>query len=179
MPIDHGAAVRAFFALWPEEAARSATMAAARSMHAVLGGRLTRADSLHLTLVFLGDVPVARLEALARVGAGVAFEPFVLALDRAGCWPHNGIGWLAPAAVPPPLSALVGALRARVEALGVEAERRAYVPHVTVVRKARCAPLPMLAPIEWRVRDFVLVRSTLAPGGSAYEIIGRWPAAFE
>jgi 2'-5' RNA ligase len=57
-------------------------------------------------------------------------------------------------------------------------DTRPFNPHVTLVRKAECAPLPDSTPIiDWQVEDFVLVRSTLAPDGSRYETIGRWPLA--
>jgi hypothetical protein len=35
--------------------------------------------------------------------------------------------------------------------------------------------MPKLDPIDWPVRDFVLVRSVTGAGRSDYEVIGRWP----
>jgi 2'-5' RNA ligase len=32
-------------------------------------------------------------------------------------------------------------------------------------------------PIVWPVSEFTLVESTLARGGSRYDIVGRWPAS--
>jgi 2'-5' RNA ligase len=60
--------------------------------------------------------------------------------------------------------------------LGLRAEERPYVPHVTLLRNARRAPARnTFSPIDWRAREFVLVESVAANGGSGYEVIARWP----
>jgi 2'-5' RNA ligase len=80
--------------------------------------------------------------------------------------------------MPEPLLSLVDSLRGRLQESGFRVEHRPYAAHVTVVRKARCAPIRLtLAPIEWRVDAFVLVRSELNAGGSRYTTLGRWPDA--
>jgi 2'-5' RNA ligase len=104
---------RVFFALWPDDTVRRALSDCGEALYRQVGGKLTRAESVHLTLLFLGDVPVARVEALQAVGAGAAFEPFTLRLDRVGCWKHNQIAWAAPSRMPPALGQLVQALGAR------------------------------------------------------------------
>jgi 2'-5' RNA ligase len=79
---------------------------------------------------------------------------------------------------PPALLELVGQLELRLTAAGIAFDRRPYVPHITLLRKADCNPgieNPALAPIRWPARDFVLVRSSLRSGGALYEQMGRWP----
>ena len=145
-------------------------------MHRVVGGRRTRDDSIHLTLAFVGDVDSVRLAELLAPPAGVTVSRFTLKLDRWGCWPRNGIAWVAPSRVPDPLRELVAGMDAWLRDAGFEMDVRPFNPHVSLVRKAQCAPLPDSTPsIEWQVEDFVLVRSALAPDGSRYETIGRWP----
>jgi 2'-5' RNA ligase len=101
---------------------------------------------------------------------------FTLTLDCWGCWPRNGIAWVGPSRVPDPLLQLATGMEVWSRDAGFEMDARPFTPHATLVRKAQCAPLPDSAPsIEWQVEDFVLVRSTLGPDGSRYEIIGRWP----
>jgi 2'-5' RNA ligase len=167
------ALARVFFALWPDAATRSLLGQAARRMHQGLGGRRTRDDSIHLTLAFIGNVSVQRLPELA-VPPLHDLKPFTLSLDRCGCWPHNGIGWIVPSQVPDPLQRLVFAMEGWLRGAGFALEERPYRPHVTLVRKAECVPLMQdIAPIIWRVEEFVLVRSVLEPEGSRYQTIGR------
>ena len=145
-------------------------------MHRVVGGRRTGDDSIHLTLAFVGDVDSVRLAELLAPPADLTVNPFTLTLDRWGCWPRNRIAWVAPSRVPDPLQELIAGMEAWLLGSGYEMDARPFNPHVTLVRKAHCAPLPEPAPcMEWKISDFVLVRSTLAPDGSRYEIIGRWP----
>ena len=149
-------------------------------MHKRLSGRLTRQESIHLTLVFLGDVGPDRLTSAREAAAGAPFEPFSLSIERPGCWPHNRVAWLAPRTTPQALLALVQSLEGRLGEAGFRFEARPYAPHITVLRKARCAPLDMrLEPIAWAVRHFVLVRSRLDAAGSRYSVIGRWPEQSE
>jgi RNA 2',3'-cyclic 3'-phosphodiesterase len=167
---------RVFFALWPDAGTRGALAQAARRMHGALHGRRTRDDSIHLTLAFIGDVRAERLQVLTAPPVMAGVGPFTLTLDRCGCWPRNGIGWIAPSQIPDEVGRLVSAMEDWLRGVGFAIEERPYSPHVTLIRKARCVPLPeAIAPITWRAEDFVLVRSVLETDGSRYETIGRWP----
>ena len=166
---------RVFFALWPGESVRAALHDQGRRLHAGLAGRLTRAASIHMTLLFLGEVAETRLDALHAAAAGVSIEPFSLLLERTACWRHNRIAWVGPVRIPPALEDLVAQLRARVDQAGFAFDRKPFAAHVTLVRNANCRPLDdTIQPIEWAVRDFVLVRSAREAGGSDYAVIGRW-----
>lgn len=166
---------RVFFALWPDAATRGLLGQAARRMHHVLGGRRTRDDSIHLTLSFIGDVGVQRLPELA-VPPLQDLKSFTLILDRCGCWPRNGIGWMAPSQIPDQLRLLVAAMEDWLRGVGFALEERPYRPHVTLLRNAQCVPLEeAIEPITWRAEEFVLVRSVLEPEGSRYQTVGRCP----
>jgi RNA 2',3'-cyclic 3'-phosphodiesterase len=168
--------LRVFYALWPDRSVNSALARTAQRMHSAVSGLLTRDDSIHLTLAFVGNVDSARLGELLGPPAELTVARFTLTLDRWGCWPRNGVAWVAPSRVPDPLRRLVAGMEAWLRDVGFELDVRPFNPHVTLVRRAQCAPLPDSTPsIEWQVADYVLVRSTLAPAGSRYEIIGRWP----
>lgn len=171
---------RVFFALWPDAPLRDALHDAGRRLHAALNGRLTRAPSIHLTLLFLGTVAEARLDALREAASTVSVEPFSMSLDRAACWRHNRIAWVGPSNPPQALEDLVSRLRRRVEEAAFDFDRKPFAAHVTLVRNAHCGPsLAPVAPIAWDVRGFVLVRSRLDAGGSRYEVIGRWEEGLE
>jgi RNA 2',3'-cyclic 3'-phosphodiesterase len=170
--------VRLFFAVWPEPPVQVQLAHQGRELQRLVGGKPTRQESIHLTLAFLGDVHLARVDDLLGVGTRAAFEPFAFALDTAGCWGHNGVAWVAPRVTPAPLLSLVASLASALLDRGFRVDERPYAAHVTVVRKARCRPIDVrLTPVEWQVHDFVLVRSELDAGGSRYTIIGRWPPA--
>lgn len=167
---------RVFFALWPDDAVRRHLHETGVALQARAGGRLTRAASIHMTLVFIGEVAIADLAELSQRAAGVALAPFSMRLDVTDCWPHNRIAWVGPQAVPAALIDLVERLRAALDGSPFEFDRKPFAAHVTLLRNARCArALQTVAPVDWRVRDFVLLRSTMDAGGAAYEMIGRWP----
>jgi 2'-5' RNA ligase len=142
----------------------------------VAGGRATRAESIHLTLAFLGATDPARLAELREVAGGVQTRPFALVLDQAGYWKHNRIAWAGASAVPPALDGLVSSLRGALGDARFPFDPKPFVPHVTLVRNARPGfATPQFAPIVWGVEEFVLVESATQPRGSAYAIAGRWP----
>ena len=129
---------------------------------------------MHMTLLFLGDVLEEHLQHLAA-SASIPFTPFAMTVDTAGCWSHNGLAWLAPSVTPPELSRLVSELIRAIDIAGFDVERRPFAPHITVVRKAKCATLDRaVLKLEWRVAEYVLVRSVRNMDGSVYSVIGRW-----
>lgn len=167
--------LRLFFALWPDEDTRRALERTGKSLHRFWNGRRMRAETLHLTLVFLGAVPASRLPALLEVAAAVRAGPFMLRLDRSGCWARNRIGWLGAAMVPGELERLVAGLQAGLEAAAFAFDRRAFVPHVTLLRKVWCREAPDCQAIEWPMDNFALVESYPTEQGAQYRVLGQWP----
>ena len=168
--------LRLFFALWPGAATRSALHARALALNAECGGRVMRRDTIHLTLVFLGDTPAHELDRLQALAAQLDGQRFAFALDRVGSWKRNRILWSGPSSVPPALAELGRALGGRLRAAGFTLEERAFAPHVTLVRNAGAAPAEaQVAPLAWEVDDFALVASERRAAGARYRTIGRWP----
>jgi len=168
--------MRVFFALWPDAATRSALDQLGRDMHALCGGRRTRAESIHLTLAFLGEVEETRVAELQAMAAQLQSGACDFELSRLGWWRQNRIAWVAPESVPQALTDLVNELQSQLQTAGYKRDTRAYLPHVTLLRNADCPePLATMQPMQWAVRDFVLVKSIMTEHGPAYEIIGRWP----
>ena len=130
---------------------------------------------LHMTLLFLGNIPETRLENLRTAAARVTGAAFTLRFDRCACWRHKRLAWAGCSEPPLPLLTLAGKLAERLGEEGLPIELRDFVAHVTLVRKARCVPLPEFEPFDWPVKDFVLVESKLLPQGARYTLIGRWP----
>lgn len=178
---------RVFFALWPDAPAAARLHAIAQHWHDYLGGRVTRLDTLHSTLVFIGDISAQRLPELSQAATEVQKPGFDLEFDQAGCWRHNRIAHLGMRQMPHALQALQSDLARRLQELNFSIEKRTYTPHITLLRKADCAvdwseiesggakENPATEPVGWTVRDFVLVKSSMSANGSRYEQIGRWP----
>jgi 2'-5' RNA ligase len=161
-----------FFALWPdaETRARLAEMALAAAHRS--GGRATSAEKLHLTLVYLGPTSPEVLEAVRRAASALRADPFSLVLDQLGWWRHNRIAWLGASRMPPALSSLQAELHARVGAAGATLDTRAYVPHITLVRKANQGlSQESVPPLVWRAEHFCLAQSA----SSRYLVLDSWP----
>jgi len=169
-----GEYARLFFALWPDAGLVSELSNIAKNFAERAGGRATRPETLHLTLAFLGDVPVARIAELRQLAGAITAPAFDLMLEQAGIWQHNRIFWLG-CATPPALGSLVATLDGRLGDAGfrVRGAGHHFVPHLTMARKVDnlLAPLPATLRISWPCRHFVLVRSCLSAAGPAYETI--------
>lgn len=175
-----GERLRLFFAL-PLPPDLATTLAAqAASLAGEYGGRPVPAANLHLTLLFLGDVAAARLPALslAANSAAEAWRPFALRLDRFDCWPGQRLLWAGLASAAPELIDFAARLRSTVEKAGfpLPEPERAFVPHLTLVRKLARAPqdLPPLQLPAWPVTGFELLASTRSPAGASYLRLGAW-----
>lgn len=168
---------RVFFALWPDAAERRQLAAWQAPLKRLCGGRAMRRETLHNTLVFLGDVEHYVLEVLQRAAQEVSGEGFELCFDTARYWAHNRIVHAAPSHVPPQLAQLVDALGARLDAHRFRFDRRACQPHVTLLRNAHWsdATLPAMPPVTWRIRDFALVQSVPHDGLADYRVLARFP----
>ncbi len=160
---------RLFFALWPDATVREALDAAGK---AVLGKRIKRvsAANLHITLAFAGSVSDDVAACLSEQAAGLRLPPFSLEIDHCGVWPRPRIAWIGPAHSPPELMDLVGALRIVFATCGLQAETRAYQPHVTLARKISKLPVNarLPSPVPWSIRSFSLVESVTEPNGVRY-----------
>ena len=172
----NGEALRLFFALWPEAAVKARLDAAAGRLHEQMGGVRMRPETLHLTLVFVGELAPERLPEMQALAANIVVEKFEVLFDRADCWRHNRIARLGASQSPAALLELVGQLESRMDRAGIRFDRRPYVPHITLLRKAECAaPDPAPEPISWLARDFVLLDSVSRTGEARYALRGRWP----
>ena len=167
--------LRLFFALWPDDATRDALNRTGKWLHQHWGGRRMRADTLHITLAFLGSTPVEQLDLLATCADAVKTDAFELVLDQAGYWRHNRIGWFGASQTPPQHFELVGALNAALQAVGFSVDARPHVPHVTLLRHSAGGEVPECIPVHWPINEFVLVASRTEPDGAHYDVIRRWP----
>jgi 2'-5' RNA ligase len=169
------AAGRFFFAIWPDATALNALDAAARLGAEHCAGRYVGRDNLHMTLAFVGAASSDQLATLHEVGARVRAAPFEMLLDHLGWWPHNRVFWVGCRTVPSRQRRLFADLSETLAATGFPPDMRPPVPHVTLLRQARCNALPALAAeIRWPAREFALVESCSPASGVRYRTLARW-----
>ena len=173
---------RLFVALRPPRPIRDLLRAA---MHGISAARWQDDDQLHLTLRFIGEVDRHRAEDIAAA-LGALHAPAITAriagvglFDRRGA-PHMIWAGVEPLAQLAALQRKIDQLLARV---GVEAETRAFMPHVTLARLNRSAgPVAPflalhsdLASAPFVFDHFILYESEMGHGGSRYHPVARYP----
>jgi RNA 2',3'-cyclic 3'-phosphodiesterase len=165
-----------FFAFWPPEDALQALDDLAIDAAKLCGGRRMQRDSLHMTLAFIGSVSPSQLADLREIASRIEGEVFDLQVDRMGYWPHNRIVWAGCSRVSSRQRRLFDVLTVQLAEAGFVLDGHPFVPHVTLLRNARCGNLPELAhPIYWPVSEFVLVESRLQSSGARYRLLDCWP----
>jgi 2'-5' RNA ligase len=173
--VDRGERVRLFCALRLPAAALDRIV---RWQRHVFGGtngvRVSARDQLHVTLAFLGGRPVAEVESIAselREAAAAVAPPLIAACRYRET---RSVGMLVCDDEDGRAGTLAADLQERLERLGVyERERRAWLPHVTVVRfRQRPRLQPPLPALESVVTSEVAVyMSVLRPSGAQYEVL--------
>lgn len=171
--------MRLFIALRPPAPVRAMLLDA---MEAVAPARWQDDDQLHVTLRFIGDVDPRRAEDVAAALASVHAP--VPEVRIAGAGRFTGTLWAGVA----PHDALA-ALHRKVDhacvRAGLQPERRAYLPHVTLARFARSARSDPtierwiathagLSSEPFALTHLILYESTLGRGGAQYEALARW-----
>jgi len=138
------------------------------------GVRVLGREQLHVTLAFLGSRPTGELDAIAAElrGAAHAAEPATLTVK--GYRETRSVGMLELEDEGGRAASLAVDLHERLERLGVyERERRAWLPHLTVIRfrqRPRLQPsLPDLEPFV--TSEAAVYMSTLRPSGAQYSVL--------
>ena len=154
-------------------------------MGGVVGARWQNAEQLHLTLRFVGEVDRHIAADLAASLGAIRQPPFQIALDGIGSFARRGGGsavlW---AGVTPhdELKALNKKVEQACQRAGLEAERRAYSPHITLARlKSGAGPIRHLIEADgglasepFTVESFWLYESLLTPEGAIYSPVERY-----
>jgi 2'-5' RNA ligase len=146
-----------------------------------------REENLHLTLKFLGETAVTKVEALSRATQHAAdqFSPFEIIIGGCGAFPSSGqprVLWLGIADLTNNLSTLSRCLEDECAKAGFLRESRPFSPHLTVARLRQPHGAHRLAEVHReigfdsipaKVRELCLVRSELRSEGSRYTVIAR------
>lgn len=167
---------RVFFALWPGADMRQALHAVAEGYALPCAARVMRAEGLHLTLLYIGEVELSRLAALLQAAATVSTAAFWLEISQLKFWQHNKIGYATARHVALPLTRLVVALAHAVQAAGFPLAASEFQAHITLLRKVQHGFAPQtISPLCWWVDSFVLIESVGTGEDLRYEILAQWP----
>jgi 2'-5' RNA ligase len=180
--------IRSFIAIRLDEK----TVAALRKAQSLLrnrpagqAARWGRAEDIHLTLKFLGDVPADAIPEIAEAlrVACAASAPFAVTLAGLGCFPNcrqPRVIWVGIKETTA-LRNLQSAVEEVMNDLGYAPEERAFSPHLTLARVERNAKPKEVAALGLEVEraglgeiatvhveSVYLIRSDLRPAGPIY-----------
>jgi 2'-5' RNA ligase len=150
-------------------------------------GRLADPETFHVTLAFLGEEPVERVEAAHEALEGLSAAPFPIRLDGLGSFGGREARVLFAAVAPSePLAALHRKVRSLLHGAGIMPGHERFRPHVTLARfRPGQGDDPGLARFLARhvgfgstpfpVPEVVLYRSHLTSGGAIHEALAEYP----
>lgn len=147
----------------------------------------TKAEQLHVTLRFVGDVPDDQLDALSVRLEKVQVAPFILPIEGIGTFPPGRpprILWIGTGSGHPRLFQLRQRVDDALLASGLQLDVRTFHPHVTLARSTEDAAAAVthwththrdLAAPPFRVEAFDLYASELGPEGAVHTLKHRFP----
>ena len=183
--------MRLFVALQISEEMRAAVAALGRELKPLDDSwKWARAENLHVTLKFLGEIPSDKLESVRQALRGVQGEwPMEVEFCRLGFFPSERrprVLWAGMKA-PPTLSALAMAIDSALAKVGVPKDEREFTPHLTLARSKaeRAAPKLREALAKYSAREFGtmnasafhLIGSKLKSTGPEYTTLESFPGA--
>ena len=175
---------RLFLALTLPAPVRDALAVLARPMPGV---SWTRPEQLHVTLRFLGDVPVEKIEPMIARLANVRVGSFILPIEGPGTFPSNRaprILWIGVGAGHPRLFQLRQRVDDALLASGLQLDVRTFHPHVTLARCNETAASVVAHLLHdhrdfsappFRVEAFDLYASELKSSGAVHVLKQRFP----
>jgi RNA 2',3'-cyclic 3'-phosphodiesterase len=142
-------------------------------------------DNLHLTLRFIGEVERPLANDVAAALGRIRFEPFALRLKGIGKFEQRNGGALWAGVEPrEPVAALAAKVERACVSAGLEPERRAFHPHITLARWKRGNAGAVEAFVRrnsdlssdpFGVDRFILFESKLSRHGAHYIEVAGYP----
>jgi len=148
-------------------------------------GGWTRPENIHLTIKFLGNIPVSDVRKLSRAAAQAvkSLAPFKLTAELCGAFPTHGplrVLWIGITDSSAYLAGLYERLDEECAAVGFPRETRPFHPHLTLARIRHAANARALGaahraldfqPSEFEVTELLVIRSELGKGASKYTTV--------
>lgn len=152
--------------------------------------RWTKPGNIHLTLKFLGDVQISRIDRITSslMDIGGRFSPFTMSLAGMGAFPNPRkprIVWVGVEKGADTLVEIANSIEASMKQLGFPKEKRPFRPHLTVGRIRQLKnPESMTKALEqsevgelgeFAVEKVSFIKSQLDPAGSIYTTLVEAP----
>lgn len=145
-------------------------------------------ENLHLTLVFLGEVPEPQAQDLHDALSTFHAPAMSLKVEGFGLFGGDRPRLVHAALRPDPmLMDLQSRLTAQARRAGIQPEARRYIPHITLGRfppqrgadalRLESAVALTAFRAEFRAREITLFRSDRSPHGSVYSALATYPLA--
>lgn len=149
--------------------------------------------NIHLTLHFLGDIPVSQTDRVINLlqTATAQIKPFSLQLTGLGCFPNlhrPRVIWTGVQGQTAPLNKLYQTLGKSLKAIDFSPDNRPYSPHLTIGRVNKQLPTrqsrqlaealqkiqPEIGNVDTtHVTAISLMQSQLKPTGAVYTCLGQ------
>jgi 2'-5' RNA ligase len=147
----------------------------------------SRAENIHLTLKFFGNVEKDRVETVSEAADRVVrqFSPFQISVTGNGAFPPHGnprVLWIGVKDPSGQLTNLQQQFESECQKEGFKKEERPFRPHLTLARLRKPIHSRTLASIhnemefdevDVAVTELLLIRSELRSEGSKYTTISR------
>jgi len=146
--------------------------------------KLVDAELLHLTLRFLGEIPLSTVEKVKEAMGILRFAPFEVELSGLGAFPSLGrinVVWVGITHGHEVLDQIFHQLEPKLRQIGLPADNKGFSPHLTIARVRSGLNRAALADYVSSMRDeefgkmivraVRLKRSTLTPKGPIYNTI--------
>ncbi len=160
------------------------------------GVNVVAQENLHITLKFLGEVESSLIEKIKEALSLIAkkHSSFTLNISYPGVFPDTSrprVIWIGTENSKE-IKALARDIEKEMEAMGFPSEKRDFKSHITLARVKNFQNGRLLFErinknfrekhlsskninLQFSVKDFVLMKSTLTPRGSIYEVLEKFP----
>ena len=156
-----------------------------------LDAKWVEPGNIHLTVVFMGDIEPDKIPTIREEVGKVCltYGAFDISLKGLGCFPHirkPRVIWVGLDGNLERMSLFRDTLQERLVPFGIKEEKRSFKPHLTLGRFRKPRRMDseeielfsrygdVTSPV-CSLKELVLFRSELKPGGARYTQLGVWP----
>ncbi|MGY6708021.1 MAG: RNA 2',3'-cyclic phosphodiesterase [Rhizobiaceae bacterium] len=167
------------------EVPRDAAMSLSLLRGGLPGARWVDGENYHITLRFFGDIEGHVADEIANALDRIRRPAFTISLSGVGAFggkkPH---ALWAGVSASPDLFTLQSEIERKCQRLGLPADPRKFVPHVTLARLRNVSPHEAagylsargnFSTMPFRVSRFVLMSARESTGGGPYVVEEAWP----
>lgn len=141
-------------------------------------------ENLHITIRFLGNIPITMVDDIYNIMKGIKFKPFKIHVKGIGCFPNifrPRVIWVGVEEGYEELKRIHDEIEKGLKALGFKPEREEFVAHITVARVRSGRKREALIKIIENFKEFDagemvvqcirLKQSILTPKGPIYKTL--------